>query len=99
MYCLSQCGQYSVDTVLWQVSVMGNHWQLADKVNRYETDFTAKSFEETLNGSKAMLMATGGMTEEKGKLFDESQRLLAEYMGNGGLISYKNVVVVARKVD
>ncbi len=78
---------------------MGNHWQLADKVNRYETDFTAKSFEETLNGSKAMLMATGGMTEEKGKLFDESQRLLAEYMGNGGLISYKNVVVVARKVD
>jgi hypothetical protein len=45
-----------------------------------------------------MLMATGGMTEEKRKLFDESQRLLAEYMGNGGLISYKTVVVVGRKV-
>ncbi|KAK5197991.1 hypothetical protein LTR47_000221 [Exophiala xenobiotica] len=65
---------------------------------KYETDFAAKSFEETLNGSKAMLMATGGMTEEKGKLFDESQRLLAEYMGGGGLISYKTVVVVGRKV-
>lgn len=46
-----------------------------------------------------MLTATGRMTAEKSQELDESERLFAEYLANGGLIVYKTAVVLGRKAE
>ncbi|KAJ9645395.1 hypothetical protein H2204_000974 [Knufia peltigerae] len=72
---------------------------LVPRLLRYETDFAIKVFGEISGQVRGMLNATGRMTAEKSQELDESERLFAEYLANGGLIVYKTAVVLGRKAE
>jgi len=60
---------------------------------KYETDYLAISFAEVVKGSRG----TRAVGEESLRLLDEAEGMLQEYLGRGGLLTYKTMVVVARK--
>ncbi|KAI1608578.1 hypothetical protein EDD37DRAFT_169163 [Exophiala viscosa] len=60
---------------------------------KYETDYLAISFAELVKGSRG----TRAVGEESLRLLDEAEGLLQEYLGQGGLLTYKTMSVVARK--
>jgi hypothetical protein len=64
---------------------------------RYETDSTARTLTEMIRNTRQDFASAGVHDEAKVALLDEAQRLLDEYLGDGGLISYRTQVIVARK--
>jgi hypothetical protein len=60
---------------------------------RYETDYMAISFAEVVKGTRG----TRAIGEESLRLLDEAETLLQDYLAQGGLLTYKTMVVVARK--
>lgn len=61
---------------------------------KYETDYLAITFDEMVRGAKGPY-AVG---DEAFRLLDEAETSLQEYLGRGGQLTYKTVVLVAQKV-
>ncbi|KAK4937469.1 hypothetical protein LTR10_021921 [Elasticomyces elasticus] len=62
---------------------------------KYETDYLAIALAEMLKASRG----TRAVGEESFRLLDEAEALLQDYLAQGGLLTYKTMVVVARKDD